>query len=236
MVGKTVDANTVVLNQGVYSYDVGGEFTAYTTQNFAANYASVATLNGGFETFCIESTVDFYPGSTYTYDLSSTDSQGRQLTEGAAFLYYEFATGQLAGYDYNTANTYVDRSARKTDAGMLQAAIWWLQGKQYYNDGSYQIPTMNNNIYYNLALSALGSAATNANDGTYGVDVLQMWNGSAAAQNQLVLLPSQGGNGGGNSSAVPDGGLTAGLLGFGMVGMMLLQIRYNRQLALAKAK
>lgn len=229
-------ANTVTLDQGAYSYDVGGEFTAYTSpQSFLGNYASSATLNGGFETFCIETAVDFYPGSTYTYNLSAVDSQGRQLSEGAAFLYYEFANGQLSGYDYNTANTYADVLQRRTDAGLLQSALWWLQGQQSYNDGNYQIPTTSNNPYYNLAITTLGAAnATNANNGTYGVDVLQMWNGSTAAQNQLVCVSS--GSGGGNGSPVPDNGSTAGLIAMALAGMISLKFFYDRQFARTKLK
>jgi hypothetical protein len=209
MAVTVVKANSVVLTQGNYSYDVGGEFTATTSQSFLNNYVPSTIVNGGFETFCIETTVNFTPGSTYSYNLSGTDSLGRQLTEGAAFLYYEFAKGTLPGYVYN--NT----AQRNTDAGLLQAAIWWLQGNQTYNDGSYQIPSTSNNTFYNLAITTLGSInATNANNGQYGVEVLQMWNGSSPAQNQLVL--------------VPDAGMTAGLLGMGLVGMFLVQSRRRK--------
>jgi hypothetical protein len=205
----TVKANSVVLTQGSYSYDVGGEFTATTSQSFLNNYVPSTIVNGGFETFCIETTVDFTPGSTYSYNLSNTDSQGRQLTEGAAFLYYKFAKGTLTGYVYNNG------AQRQTDAGLLQAAIWWLQGNQTYSDGNYQIPNTSNNPFYALAVNTLGSInATNANNGKYGVDVLQMWDGRTPAQNQLVL--------------VPDGGLTAGLLGMGLVGMFLVQSRRRK--------
>lgn len=221
-----VNADTVVLDQGAYSYDVGGEFTAYTSpESYLGNYASSTVVNGGFQTFCIETTVDFSPGSSYTYNLSSVDSQGRQLSEGAAFLYYEFATGQLAGYDYNVPSTSADQAARKTDAGLLQAAIWWLQGQQKYTvDGQYQVPTTSNNPYYNLAVTTLGADVTSANNGLFGVDILQMWDGSTAAQNQLVVV------------SVPDGGTTAGLLGLAFVGMFFVQHRRNTQRVLARGK
>jgi len=93
--------------------------------------------------------VNFTPGFSYSYNLSNTDSLGRQLTEGAAFLYYEFAKGTLTGYVYNNA------AQRQTDAGLLQAAIWWLQGKQTYSDGDYTVPTISNNIFYKLAITTL---------------------------------------------------------------------------------
>ena len=211
-----VKANSVVLTQGNYSYDVGGEFQAVTSpQSFLNYYVPSTIVDGGFETFCIETTVTFNPGNTYSYTLSNTDSQGRQLSEGAAFLYYEFAKGTLPGYDYNTANTASDKALRKTDAGLLQAAIWWLQGNQIYSDGKYTTPTTFNNSFYALAISTLGSAATSANNGKYGVEVLQLWDATGKDhQNQLVL--------------VPDGGMTAGLLGIGLVGMFLVQSRRRK--------
>jgi hypothetical protein len=211
MAVTVVKANSVVLTQGSYSYDVGGEFTAVTTpQSFLNNYVASTIVNGGFETFCVESAVFFDPGVSYSYILSNTDSQGRQLTEGAAFLYYQFAKGTLAGYVYN--NT----AQRKTDAGLLQAAIWWLQGNQTYNDGNYTIPTTFNNSFYALAINTLGLAnATSANNGIYGVEVLQLWDTKGKDhQNQLVC--------------VPDGGMTAGLLGMGLVGMFLVQSRRRK--------
>ena len=209
MAVTVVRANSVVLTQGNSSYDVGGEFTATTSQSFLNNYVPSTIVNGGFETFCVETTVNFTPGFSYSYNLSNTDSLGRQLTEGAAFLYYEFAKGTLTGYVYN--NT----AQRQADAGLLQAAIWYLQGKQTYSDGKYTTPTINNNSFYALAINTFGSInATNANNGQYGVDVLQMWDGRSPAQNQLVL--------------VPDAGMTAGLLGMGLVGVLLVQSRRRK--------
>jgi len=120
-----VMANSIVLNQNSYSFADGGEFTALTSpQNFLGGYVPSTILNGGFETFCVEASVTFYPGTTYSFTLSNTDSQGRALTEGAAFLYYEFARGLLTGFDYSNA------ANRQIDSGELQSAIWNLQGNQ----------------------------------------------------------------------------------------------------------
>jgi hypothetical protein len=144
----------------------------------------LAVVGDGFETFCVQTTVDFYPGSTYTYTLSSSDSLGRDLTQGAAFLYDEFGRGVLPNYDY------VDAAARNADAGALQSALWWFQGGQTY--GGFPSPT--NNVYYQFAINTLGLAnADSANDGRFGVDILQMWDGNCnTAQNQLVLVSDNG--------------------------------------------
>jgi hypothetical protein len=184
MIVPNARANSVVLTQNAYSYDVGGEFNAVTSpDNFLPYYSPLAVVGDGFETFCVETAVEFQPGAAYSYTLSSHDSQGRDLTEGAAFLYGEFGRGVLPNYDY------VDASVRNTDAGALQAAIWWFQGEQTY--AGYPSPT--DNIYYQFAVSTLGLAqADSANNGRFGVDIFQMWNGDSAAQNQLVLAPDHG--------------------------------------------
>jgi hypothetical protein len=177
-------ANSVVLTQNSDSFNVGGEFNANTTQSFIHNYSPSAVVGTGFETFCIETMVDFNPGQTYTYNLSSVDSRGVNLSRGAAYLYSQFAKGILANYDYT------DPTIRNLDAGALQSAIWWFQGNQTYS--GYPSPT--DNVYYEEALNALGGlgGAEIANGGYYGVDVLQMWgDGHIAAQNQLVLVPDR---------------------------------------------
>ena len=155
-----VKANTVTLTQGTYSYSDGGEFTAVTSPGaFVGNGYVAATKNSagtGFQTFCMESQVYFSPGTVYSYTLGQMSQpltgggigSNLPLSTGAAYLYYQFATGNLTGYDYNTANTPGDQAARKADAGALQAAIWLLQGGQVVSG----FP-LGNNSYYDLAVA-----------------------------------------------------------------------------------
>jgi hypothetical protein len=205
---------------GVYPGLGGGEFTAHTTQNYIKNYASVATYAGGFATFCIETGVDFTPknwgGPTYSYSLGNVaqpltpanGGRGASLSAGTAWLYSQFAIGKLAGFHW----TY--GSDRQSDDNLLQAAIWTLQGGQTYSTyGSLSPATVVNNIFYKAAVDALGSVdnADAAYTGT-SVKILQMWvnsDGTVAAQNQLVY--------------VPDGGMTAALLGGTLFGLQMLR-------------
>lgn len=184
---STAKANSIVLTETAYSYGDGGEFNAVTTPNsFLGSYAPAAIINNGFETFCAETTVDFSPGASYSYTLANQDSLGRALSLGAAFLYYEFGTGVLSGYNYSSA------SSRNTDAGELQAAIWWFQGEQTGGGGFPTSSTITADPFYSLAITDLGgsAAALGANNGTYGVQILQLTDASGdAAQNQLVLTP-----------------------------------------------
>jgi len=234
---------TVTLTQGAYSYDVGGEFTAVTSPNLAAlnGYATglglTPTVNGltGFQTFCLQTAVEFGPGTTYNYStsLASVGSPDAfNLTEGAAWLYGEFATGKLGNY-YNYADTGSGPS-RRTDAGLLQAAFWALQGGQTYSDGNYAsvASTESSNPYYLLAESALGANldanVTAANYAQFGVEVLNLYGGStpssSPAQNQLVYL---GGGTGLTHENIPDGGAAVALLGLSLVGLSVFSRRFG---------
>jgi hypothetical protein len=216
----------------------GGEFTAYFSSPGAqaattGYYASPALVNGGFETFCLETGVDFYPGQSYYYSLGYTTQpaspsdpgigSGLSLSTGAAWLYYEFGNGLLSGYDYNSPAT--PGSQRLADDNLLQAAIWMFQGGQTYG-GYDQSP----DAYYNAAVAALGGLS-NADSPYTGpnVEVLQMWNssnGTGAAQNQLILTAPDPFSPFSLTSSVPDGGQTAGLLGGSLVGLLGLRRKF----------
>lgn len=223
-------AGTIGLYQGNYSYDVGGEFTAITSPaSFVNNYSPLAqyTVNvggvnvTGFQTFCVQVDEEFYPGTIYNYSVSlaSVGNPGNvdvfPLSEGAAWLYSEFARGLLSGYDYHD-NGSGNGLSRRTDAGLLQAALWALQGGQTYGDGDYAsvASTEANNPFYLLALNTLGTAnlelpATSSTD--FGVEILNISDSSGhSAQNQLVYV------------GVPDGGATLGMLTAGLAGLATL--------------
>jgi hypothetical protein len=230
MAGIAAKADTVTLDAfgGVYPGIGGGEFTAYTSTSYLGNYASAAKYAGGFETFCIETRVDFTPGNwggpTYYYTLGSVSQplsppnspsgSGWPLSTGAAYLYYEFGNGALAGFDYTWG------AGRQAEDNLLQAAIWAFQGGQTY--GSYPNGGAGN-IYYDEAVTALGGVnnATNSYAGNQ-VQVLSLWVNSddtGAAQNQLVLT----GGSGPFPHPTPDGGMTIMLLGGALAGLRAMR-------------
>jgi len=232
---SAANGQTVDLYYGPYAYWVGGEFTAVTDpNNFNANYAPSALVNvtdannnvvQGFETFCMQTEVDFTPYNwgnhtpyNYAVSLASIGTPDAfPLSEGTAYLYYEFATGQLEGYDY------VDTATRIADAGILQSALWALQGGQAY--GGYAPGTgdgTTGNIYFNDALNALGAnaiyqAATTSDN--YGVEILNLTAGGNPAQNQLVYLGGADNHHNSELTPVPDGGPTLFLLGGGLISL-----------------
>lgn len=234
---------TLQLYQNAYSYDVGGEFTTISVPSLIAPYLYagsevVETINGhgqGFQTFCVQTSVDFHPGNTYSYYAASlatvgSPQNGLPLTAGAAWLYGEFAQGTLSGYSYTGGAT------RTADAGLLQSAIWALMGEAVYGDGKFTTPTTGNNAFYADALSEFGgslsaadAALTTATYSLYDVGVLNLSDSSGAAQNQLVWFG--GGTGYGHQDA-PDAGVTLALMG---ASLALLTIFARRTAAFQRA-
>jgi hypothetical protein len=224
-------ADTVTLDAwGPYSYANGGEFTAYTspTSPFISQYSPYTSTSDSFQTFCVQTDVEFYNGGTYNYTLSlasigaGTDAPGTgyaplgspdsySLAEGTAWLYANFATGQLPGYDFSNA-----LGQRQTDAGELQTAIWALQGDQ--SIAGYPSGTVGN-PYYDDATNALGAnidtAATASTD--FGTEIMNLTLDGGNYQNQLIYTGPP------PSPPVPDGGLTAALLGGALLGLQGLR-------------
>jgi len=227
-ISPAVMANSIVLTQTEYYFADGGEFTALTAPaSFAQFYApSTRVAMGsqtGFQTFCVEADVYFWPGVTYDYTLGNVDSQGRLLTEGAAYLYSQFAQGVLSGYDFNN-NGAVSRSQ---DAGLLQSAIWYLQGGQS-GGGSFGFGGAGN-PFYDLAATALGvNVGTAASPDQFGVQIMELRDSSQNAyQNQLVY----------SGDPVPDHGTTLWLLAVSLAGLASFAHRIGpRQLALQRCR
>jgi len=182
---STAKANSIVLTSNPYTFLNGGEFTAVTTPAgiFNGSYAPSAIINGGFETFCVQTTVYFDLGTSYSYTLANNDSKGNALSLGAAYLYYEFGKGLLSGYNYLSTGS----PSRNTDAGALQAAIWYFQGQPIPSG----FPSIGSDPFVSLAIGAAGGTladALAANNGTYSVEILQLTDGTyGCVQNQLVL-------------------------------------------------
>lgn len=181
----------------------------------------------GFETFCVEDDVNFYVGYSYSYSEGYAIQQtGGFLTAGTAWLYQQFATGQLAGYDYTNStpsNTRID------DAGELQSTLWALQGEPT-DPSVYPNPTPANNQFLNLVEEHFGGGnsptdlsnglilakanITNASEDPYDVEVLELSNSSGIAQDQLIY------NG---PHHVPDTSATIGLLGASLLALVLIK-------------
>ncbi|HEY3754537.1 MAG TPA: hypothetical protein VGL42_00145 [Opitutaceae bacterium] len=205
----------------------GGEFTAFSSAGIPQGYASDATLSlsgmTGFETFCILPGVDLGWMTPYSYSIDpdiwvptsgdlAAGANDEALSQGTAWLYAQFATGQLSGYDYADSDK---SNSRLNDASALQQALWYFQGETYLPSD----PT-----FVNLALARFGStsaAMAAENPGEFGTDVINIYTTNADGRPD-VLQQAQ-------LVYAPDLASTALLLG----GGLLILLAARKRLALA---
>jgi hypothetical protein len=130
-----------------------------------------------------------YPNTTYDVTIGQTTQlSNHQLTNGAAWLYSQFATGVLTDYDYTTRTNNLVAGPGSNNA--LQEAIWYYMGEG---------PNNANNKFIKAADGYFQSQNGNPlgySDGAFGVAIMNLWapdsNHSLAAnarQDQLVYVP-----------------------------------------------
>jgi len=238
-----------ITGNGDYRAGSGGEFNVRAADAggaavLAALSAGYTTVNGtavgtadgtrmnagfggqiGFQTFCIEHNENVSLPGTYDVAISDgaiyggvaggIDPDGLgplpttdKISVGTAYLYSQFATGNLAGYIYANGGT------RAASAVKLQEAIWYLE-----DEISLTLAQITANSFLQAAFTAhgaigagVGNAAggAKADNSIYGVKALNLGGASPnQKQDQLIM--------------VPDGGLTATLLGLGMGGLAVLR-------------
>jgi hypothetical protein len=177
-----------------YFSGAGGEFTLSPSSGLEwvlGGYVEGVTKNIkqpapplNFQSFCIEKNEFVNPGSTYNAVMNSVVIAGGSggpspdpLSVGAAYLYYQFVKGILAGYDYNSA------AGRGATAESLQNAIWWLEDERG-DPGP-------GNLFRNAVITLFGSAAAAKLDNNeYPVAVLNLYTlEGGMAQDMLVAVP-----------------------------------------------
>jgi len=241
-----------VYGSNPYGDSDGGEFTALTNTAIPSGYVAATkftygSLSGnstgattGFETFCVEDETYFWVDTTYDYTVSNyidvpaggplTNGPGYTtagLDVGIAYLYAQFATGTLANYDYNLANDPTDSADRNADAGVLQQAIWDLQGPSADPDvqSPMTVAEIDSNTYLLAAYNEFGDSLTTLEKSTvaygndFGVQVMNLADsGAGVYQNQLILD-------GVSVPRVPDGGSAVLLLGVGFLALFGFRFR-----------
>jgi hypothetical protein len=158
---------------------------------------------GAFKTFCLEYNEHINIPGTYDYTINSKavgggpgyTPNGDPLSIGTAWLYSNFRSGVLA-------SSYGYDTAGDQDN--LQKAIWWLE------EESMGV----NNAWVGFAKAALGLDDTTIRgdaNGAFGVVALNL---SVPGNDRLQDV-----------LGLPDGGLTLGMLGTGMVALGLARRR-----------
>jgi len=202
----SVGAGGTYSGYGPYQYSNGGEFTLAPSGFTIAGAGYVSGLSsnivqpGTFQTFCLEDSTPpeyLYAGQT-NYAVFSDRARlggigggvnGDPLSVGAAYLYHQFLTGNLAGFALDRPNS--------TD--QLQKAIWWLEDEIATDQSAnpYIVLLKTNNIMDPKA----------NNDGQYPVAVLNLYADPEHTQYRQDVLVGV---------AEP---ITMLLLGLGLVGL-----------------
>ncbi len=220
VVAPTLLANNVrMVRYGNYNAGVGGgEFTVIPLATGSPDLRNAlnsyvfpkTTFFGGFQTFCLEEKMA-YPFGLAQADVNKFGDAlgggpnvgapgpdgGDPISQGTAWLYERFARGTL-DYDY-TAGPGPVGQGRRDDAAALQLAIWWLEDEAVSDQSA--------NKYVVEAQTFFSGKAKDDNaPAGFGVGVLNVTvDGKPGVDYQDVLI------------LVPDGGLTVGLLGLGML-------------------
>ena len=220
----------------------GGEFTLSTATLSTSGYSSLTKdivitdysvpgtyvdMTTSFQTFCVETNEGISPThyieqtwvnwdgtDSYAVAGGSGGPQPDDLDPRTAYLYTQFATGNLSNYDYDELST-PPGDDRDTDAQQLQKAIWYIEEEIGLTwDGSKWVQTIDvitelgagskALAWYNEAV-ALSTAADLA-----GVSILNLYDHSSLEyrQDMLHFVP------------VPAAVLL-GMLGLGVAGIKL---------------
>jgi hypothetical protein len=193
---------TVTLDQDKfnYSWDGAGEFKAVPTGWDPTGYyvADTSLTDDSFQTFCIEKREYIQLGVPYNvtiapyavaggknYNMADPGYGGAYdtISQGTAWLYYQFAAGTLPGYDYSLGMG----SSRKYDAMLLQKAFWALED-EIYN------PLTGFNKFYDAAMSHFGANAEANYDPALSLVRVMILTDSCGGNHQdmLVVIPAPG--------------------------------------------
>lgn len=185
---QSVGSGGDISGYGPYQAGNGGEFTLiagggldyvikyYSTD--ASGFAQTSTTKT-FQSFCLEELEYIYAGEIDKAVINDGAVLGGvngkdPISIGTAWLYAQFASGTLAGYDY-TIN-------RKASATALQNTIWWLEGEA--------VDPTNSNIFRKAVVDEFGEADAIANNnGAYAVSVLNLTYNGKLRQDMLVATP-----------------------------------------------
>jgi len=179
-----VVANMTVTISDSYGNTGGGEFKAIPVSGWSFMPESLDPTDGAFETFCVEKNEHLGFSATYYVKISSAADNGGNggghpdpLDPKTAYLYKQFITGNLTGYDYGVG------AGRVASANALQHVIWYLEDEE----AKWTSGTLMDTFY--------ADACQNAGQGIGNVRIMNMYADSDMTdkkQDLLVTVPAPG--------------------------------------------
>jgi len=173
-----------IINWNAYSTQTKGTISS-ATDGSSQGYSSSLNSQQYFQTFCLEYSEPFTPGTTYNVSISQNAMFGGNaplgdpISIGTAWLYSQFAAGKLDDYTTPKYN-YTYGSNRETESGLLQQAIWWLEGETGGVKTSF-ITLAEGILHLNDTTIKLNS------NGAYGVYAMNLGT-PGMVQDQLVII------------------------------------------------
>jgi hypothetical protein len=179
----------------IFAYGSSLDNTSYGPETRNLAYAQ------SFQSFCLEFREDWVGASNFVINSGAVGGgvggSPDPISMGTAWLYRQFVSGTLAGYNYTLG------AGRSIEAGLLQNAFWMLE---------QEIDIDLSNPYYALALANGGAADAPA--GYLGIWVLNTYNDAGAPRQDMLW-------------AAPDGGTTLMLLGGALMGLGALRRKFR---------
>lgn len=133
---QAAEAGTVAVRTDTAKYsgaNGAGEFgvTTFTGATSVSMAGNVAISGNLFQTFCLEANENLNTNTTYNWSALSTSAMAGGYSGGnpdpldsrTAYLYHQFISGTLTGYNY------AQGGGRVSSATSLQLAIWQIEGE-----------------------------------------------------------------------------------------------------------
>ncbi len=175
--------------------------------------AEIVETGSSFYTFCLEEHVSITTPGTYSYKISNATDNGTPdvLSKGSAYLYQKFVKGLL--YARTLGGNSNVLGSHDMNAGMLQAALWFLEDEALGFSPSNYTKFITNNGFLNDAIGHFGGLVEAKADYTDGkVAVMNIFDANGTKRQDQIVY-------------VPDSGATLALLGLGLAGLAIARRR-----------
>jgi hypothetical protein len=202
-VGAALSASSLLANTVTISYP-SPKFDGNPGLD-GGEFLAVTDNDGSFLTFCLEHDVPISLNTPYNYSISGSVvlNEGDPISKGTAWLYSAFIHGSLSGPSGNGTYEGGSNAIHDVNAGLLQTAFWMLEDEIAYDSANYYVALVESIFGANVQANYTGSS----------VKVVNIWSGRGTDKQDVL-------------TSVPDAGMTAALLGLGLLSLAAFRRKY----------